>query len=82
MNSMKICHDMEKISLIGKSCIVKTLAISKLIYVASVMYLQENVYVRKMQRLPSKLIWNKPEKIKRNKLKSDLNDGGLCIIDV
>ena len=90
-NWMKIYHDIEKLfeswkrrklTLFGKSCIVKTLAISKLIYVASILTIPDNTYIKKIQRLIYNFIWNKTERIKRNVLIGTISNGGLSIVDI
>lgn len=88
---MKIYNDMEKLfeswkrrklTLFGKSCIINTLAISKLIYVASILCLPGKEFLKKIQRLIFNFVWNKSERIKRNTLIGDVRNGGLGIIDV
>ena len=90
-NWMKIYHDIEKLfeswkrrklTLFGKSCIIKTLAISKLVYVASILTLPDNAYIKKIQRLIYNFIWNKTERIKRNVLIGTITKGGLSIVDI
>ena len=70
-NWMKIYHNIEKLfeswkkrklTLFGKSCIVKTLAISKLIYVGSILGLPDNNYIKKVQRLIYNFIWGENRK--------------------
>ena len=90
-NWMKIYHDMEKLieswkkrklTLFGKTCVINTLAISKLIHTASILCLPIEEYVKKTQRLIFKLIWNKTERIKRNTLIDNISDGGLAQMDI
>lgn len=71
-----------KLTLFGKSCIINTLAISKLIYVASILCLPGKEFLKKIQRLIFNFVWNKSERIKRNTLIGDVRNGGLGIIDV
>ena len=90
-NWMKIYHDMEKLfeswkkrklTLFGKTCVINTLAISKLIYTATILCLPTEEYVKKTQRLIFNFIWNKTERIKRNTLIGNISDGGLAIMDI
>lgn len=90
-NWMKIYHDMEKLfeswkrrklTVFGKSCIIKTLATSKLVYIASILCIPDKEYICKVQRLLFNFIWDKSERIKRNTLIGDIIDGGLSIIDI
>ena len=68
-----------KLTLFGKTCVINTLAISKLIYTATILCLPTEEYVKKTQRLIFNLIWNKTERIKRNTLIGNISDGGLAI---
>lgn len=90
-NWMKIYHDMEKLfeswkrrklTVFGKSCMIKTLATSKLVYIASILCIPDKEYICKVQRLLFNFIWDKSERIKRNTLIGDITDGGLSIIDI
>ena len=67
-----------KITLFGKSCIVKTLAVSKLIYVGSILGITDNTYIKKVQRLIYNFIWGKTERIKT--LIGSILNGGLSIV--
>ena len=71
-----------KLTLFGKACIIRTLAISKLIYASSIACLPDENYIKKIQRLIFNFIWEKMERIKRNTLIGDISRGGLSIVDV
>jgi hypothetical protein len=88
---MKIYDDIEqlfeswkrrKLTLFGKPCIVKTLAIFKLVYVASVLNIPNNTNIKRRQRLIYNFIRNKTERIKRNVLIGTNSKGGLSIFDI
>lgn len=65
------------LSLIGKVVILKSLAISKLIYVVSSSHVPSN-YVRNIQQKINQFIWNDgTPKIKNSVLQKPLKDGGL-----
>lgn len=90
-NWMKIYHDIEKLfeswkrrklTVFGKSCIIKTLATSKLVYIAFVLCIPDKEYICKVQRLIFNFIWDKSERIRRNTLIGDITDGGLSILDI
>lgn len=80
-NQMKIYHDIEKffeswkrkkLTVFGKSCIIKTLATLKLVYIASLVCIPDKEYIRKVQRLLSNFVWDKSERNKRNTLIGDI----------
>lgn len=71
-----------KLTLFGKSYIINTLPISKLIYVASILCLPEKECIKKVQFLIFNFIWNKTEIIKRNALIGNVKSGDLGITDV
>lgn len=88
---MKVYHDVEKLfeswkrrklTLFGKSCIVNTLALSRLTYVASILNSPENDFIKKIQRLIYNFIWDKTERIKRNTLIGSALNGGLAVADI
>lgn len=72
----------KKLTLFGKSCIVNTLALSKLTYVASIPNSSENDFIKKMQRLIYNFIWDKTERFKHNTLIGSVLKGGLAIVDI
>lgn len=90
-NWMKIYHDIEKLfeswkrrklTVFGKSCIIKPLSTSKLVYIASILCIPDKEYICKVQRLIFNFIWDKSERIRRNTLIGDITDGGLSVIDI
>lgn len=65
------------LTLIGKIAVVKSLALAKLIHVASVLPLPEN-FAQEVNKLIFNFIWNdKPPKIKKATLIGEKRDGGL-----
>ena len=69
------------LTLIGRICIVKTLAISKLVYNASVLKVPPN-FAEKVNDVCSKFIWNfKPDQIKRQTIVLPVDKGGLNMVD-
>ena len=90
-NWMKVYHDVEKLfeswkrrklTLFVKSCIINTLALSKLTYIASILNSPENDFIKKIQRLIYNFIWDKTERIKRNTLIGNVLKGGLAVVDI
>lgn len=57
-------------------------ALSKLIYVASILEIPDEDYIKNINELINNLIWNKTDSIKRNTLICPVTEGGLHIIDV
>ena len=71
-----------KITLIGKILILKNLVIAKLVYTASVLSILDDI-ISKVKSMLYKFVWdNKPDKIKRNTLIGDYNQGGLKMPDI
>ena len=69
------------LTLIGRICIVKTLAISKLVYNASVLTVPPN-FAEKVNDICFKFIWNfKPDKVKRHTIIGPVDKGGLNMVD-
>ena len=72
----------KKLILFGKTRVINTMAISKLIYTATILCLPTEEYVKKTQRLIFNFIWNKMKRIKRNTLIGNISDWGLAIMDI
>jgi hypothetical protein len=58
-----------------------TLAMSKLVFVASILSLPDNTSIKKLQRLVYNFIWNMTERMKRNVLIGIVSKSGLLIVD-
>ena len=71
----------KSLSLIGRIQIVKTFAIPKLVYRASVKALPKDS-VKKANSILYGFIWNGKDNVKRQALTSDLKKGGLKMIDI
>ena len=90
-NWMKVYDNMEKLfeswkrrklTIFGKCCVVNTLALSKLIYVGTVLNFPTNEYLKRINRLIFNFIWNKTDRIKRNSLIAPIVEGGIDIVDI
>ena len=69
------------LTLIGRICIVKALAIAKLVYNPSVLTVPTN-FAEKVNDICFKFIWNfKPDKIKRHTIIGPVDKGGLNMVD-
>ena len=71
-----------KLTIFGKCCVVNTLAISKFIYLGSILNFPDDEYLKKVNRLIFNFIWNKTDRIKKNTLIAPVNEGGIGIVDI
>lgn len=71
-----------KLTLFGKCTVINSLALSKLIYVASILEIPDEDYIKRINKLIYNFIWNKTDRIKRNTLIGHVKEGGLGITDV
>ena len=62
----KALRVMEKKKIFGKTCVINSLAISKLIYVGSVLPILEDSLIKKIKSSIFNFIWDKRDRIKRN----------------
>lgn len=68
---------------IGKITIVKSLALSQLTYLFSVLPSPPNEFIKRLEQILFKFIWNgKPDKIKREILYCNKEDGGLKMTNI
>ena len=90
-NWMDVYHGIEKLfeswkkrklTILGKCCIVNSLALSKLLYVASLLPMPNEEYIKKINKLIYTFIWNSRDRIRRNVLISPIEYGGIGIVDV
>ena len=69
------------LSINGKMIIIKTFAISQLIFTAQFQTIRPKE-VRKIEQICYSFMWNGPDRVKRNVIKSSRDNGGICGIDV
>ena len=90
-NWMKTYHDIEKmfeswrkrrLTLFGKTCIINSLAISKFIYVASILPIPDENLLKNIKRSIFNFLWNKTDRIKRNTLIGNVSEGGIGVVDI
>ena len=90
-NWIRCIADMEKLleswktrnlTLFGKCCIINTLAISKLIYVASILNLPDQKEVKYMNKIIFSFLSSTKDRIKRNTMIGTIEQGGIGIIDI
>lgn len=65
-----------------KTCIVNSLAISKLIYVGSILPLPYQDFLKKIKCSIFNFIWNKRDRIKRDTIIGKSEDGGVGLVDI
>lgn len=84
-----------KLTIFGKTCIVNSLAISKLIYVESILPLPNQDFLKKIEcsifkqdflkKIKCsifKFIWDKRDRIKRDTIIGKIEDGGVGLVDI
>jgi len=69
-----------QLSLHGKVVIVKTLIMSKLVYNFSLLPTPEGI-IHKIDKILFKFIWHRRERIKRNTIIANVEDGGISMVD-
>ena len=79
-NVFKSCKQ-RRLTLFGKVIIIKSLALSKLVYRFSLLHVPEDI-IKKVKKLCFDLIWNKTERVKRNVLYNEVQHGGIYMIDI
>lgn len=65
-----------------KTCIVSSLAISKLIYVGSILPLPNQDFLKKIKCSIFNFIWNKRDRIKRDTIIGKIEDGGVGLVEI
>ena len=70
-----------KLTLFGKNLILKSLAISKLVYNFTVLEVLPDI-IKVINKIFFNFLWHKTERIKRNVLINDFQNGGIRMIDV
>ena len=58
------------------------MAIPKLIYIATILELPDENYLKKLNRTIFNFIWNTTERIKRNTVIGEISEGGIGLIDL
>ena len=70
-----------KLTLRGKILIIKTIALSQLIYSFTVLHVPTDIQ-KVIEKCIYDFIWNKKDRIKRKTMINDLENGGLKMVDV
>ena len=70
-----------RLTLFGKVHVIKTYAISKIVYQASVLVVPENVK-EKLKSIVFEYLWGKRDKVKRSNVIKDIDKGGLGMLDI
>lgn len=88
---MKVYYDIEKLFefwkkrkliFFGKCFIINILVVLKLIYLFIILELLEENYIKNINRLIFKFLWNNYDRIKRNIVIGDIKDVGIGLIDI
>ena len=91
LNWRKKIDDMERVldswnkrnlTYFGKIQVIKSLAISKIIYAATMTCTPSPGIIKKINTLLFKFLWGSTDKIKRNVLINEIENGGLNMIDI
>ena len=69
------------LTLFGKVCIIKSLAISKISYIAMCLHIPEKIIKEIDQRI-FKFLWGSRDRIKRKAIINKVENGGLSMIDL
>lgn len=71
------------LSLLGKITLIKTFAISQLVYQLSILPSPSKTYISELNKILYNFIWDgKPDKIKRSVMIAPIDKGGLNMIDI
>jgi hypothetical protein len=90
-NWTKITSDAEKLfeswktrnlTMFGKVCIINSIVVSKIIYLASILNLPGSNVIKDLQRIIYNFIWKKKDRIKRNTLIGPIDNGGIGVVDI
>jgi len=73
--------EMRGLSLIGKIQIIKTFGVSQILYVTNMVGASET-FVCEVNKLIYNFLWKGQDKVKRNVMVADYNNGGLKMIDI
>ena len=69
-------------TIFGKCEVINTLAISKLIYTASILPLPPPNFIKEINKLIYNYLWGSRDRIKRNTLIGPVKSGGIGIVDI
>ena len=71
-----------KLTIFGECEIINTLAISKLINIATVLPIPDEYTIKCINKLIYNFLWNSRGRIKRNTVISPINRGGINLVDI
>ena len=88
IQKLTITWEKRNLGIIGKNCIAKTLLISQLVYVVQAICLPEKI-LKEINTILYRFLWRKKdcnrrafEKVKRSVINSEIDTGGLKMIDI
>ena len=82
VKAMLSCWKFRRLSLLGKITVIKSLAVSQLVYILAPLQTDQKA-IKEINVLFYKFLWDgKGDKIKRNVMINDFSEGGLKMIDI
>ncbi len=81
MQKLIDCWRTRKLTLQGKILIIKSLLLPTIVYSASLLPIPEGV-IKRVNNVLYNYIWGKTDRIQRDVLINEFQNGGLCMIDV
>ena len=82
VKAMLSCWKFRRLSLLGKITVIKSLAVSQLVYILAPLQTNHKA-IKEINVLFYKFLWDgKGDKIKRNVMINDFSEGGLKMIDI
>ena len=82
VKAMLSCWKFRRLSLLGKITVIKSLAVSQLVYILAPLQTDHKA-IKEINVLFYKFLWDgKEDKIKRNVMINDFSEGGLKMIDI
>lgn len=70
-----------KLTIFGKCQLINSLLISKVLYTATILENPEQSFIKSINKIIFSFIWGNRERIKRNTLIRNINEGGIGITD-
>lgn len=70
-----------KLTIFGKCQLMNSLLISKVLYTATILENPEQSFIKSIYKIIFSFIWGNRERIKRNTLIRNINEGGIGITD-
>lgn len=82
INHLLLNWKKRKLTLMGKICVIKSLALSKLTHLIFTLHSPPKKMIKKLNAILFKFLWNGPDKVKRRIITKSYKEGGLRMIDI